>query len=145
MERRLLNDYQQQLPMSPTPYADIGEELGISEAEVIEHLRSLQERGMLSRVGPVFRPKRAGASTLAAMAVPAQRLDAVAELVNGYAEVNHNYERDQEFNLWFVMTAATRERVREVLLEIREATGLRVLDLPMEQHYHIDLGFPLWC
>ena len=145
LERRLLNDYQHGFPLSPTPYADIAQELGVDEEEVIARLRDLQQRGLVGRVGPVFQPNGAGASTLAAMAVPAQRLAEVARRVSAYSEVNHNYEREHRFNLWFVVTAATEERVREVLQELREATGLQVLDLPMERHYHIDLGFPLWC
>ena len=145
LEKRLLNDYQRGFPLSPTPYAEIARELGTSEAEVLACLHALQERGMVGRVGPVLAPGRAGASTLAAMVVPEQRLPNVARLINAYDEVNHNYEREHEFNLWFVVTAASRARVGEVLDEIRVATGLQVLDLPMEAHYHIDLGFPLWC
>ena len=145
LEQHLLNDYQRGFSLSPTPYADIARELGTSEAEVIACLHALQERGMVGRVGPVFAPGRAGASTLAAMVVPEQRLPEVARLINGYDEVNHNYEREHEFNLWFVVTAGSRARVGEVLDEIRAATGLQVLDLPMEADYHIDLGFPLWC
>jgi len=145
LEKRLLNDYQRGFPLSPTPYAEIARELGTSESEVLACLHALQERGMVSRVGPVFAPGRAGASTLAAIAVPKERLAEVARLINAYDEVNHNYEREHEFNLWFVITAGSRARVGEVLDEIRAATGLQVLDLPMEAHYHIDLGFPLWC
>ena len=145
LERRLLNDYQRGFPLSPTPYADIAADLGVGEAEVLACLDSLSRRGMISRIGPVFQPRRTGASTLAAMAVPVDRLEPVADLVSAYPEVNHNYEREHQFNLWFVVTASTRERVTEVLAEIRDRTGLRVLDLPMERQYHIDLGFPLWC
>jgi hypothetical protein len=70
-------------------------------------------------------------------------LEEVAELVNGYREVNHNYEREHHFNLWFVVTASDFARVAEVLDEIGERTGLKVLDLPLVEAYHIDLGFPL--
>ena len=51
------------------------------------------------------------------------------ELVNGYAEVNHNYEREHALNLWFVVTAADDARLQAVLAEIAETTGLEVLDL----------------
>ena len=77
------------------------------------------------------------------MAVPAARMEAVATLVSAYAEVNHNYERDHELNLWFVATAPDRERLRQVLDEIESRTGLAVLDLPMIEDYFINLGFPL--
>jgi DNA-binding Lrp family transcriptional regulator len=145
LELRFLNLYQHDFPLSPTPYQDIATLLEISESQVLEMLRSLSDRGILSRIGPVITPKRIGKSTLVAMAVPVARMQEVAELVNRYPEVNHNYERLHTFNLWFVLTASSRERIDSILEELRDLTGLQILDLPMEQSYHIDLGFPLWC
>lgn len=145
LERRFLNAYQHEFPMSPMPYADIAGELGVSETEVLEMLDSLSKRKVLSRIGPVFTPNRAGASTLVAMAVPAEQLEEVAILINRYDEVNHNYERLNHFNLWFVLTASDRARIETIIHELRDITGFQILNLPLEQAYHIDLGFPLWC
>jgi DNA-binding Lrp family transcriptional regulator len=142
-DRRLLSDFQQGFPLTARPYAAIAAELGLREQDVITRLVRLREAGAVSRVGPVFRPQRVGASTLAAMAVPPPRLEEVAELVNGYAEVNHNYEREHRYNLWFVLTAADETQLAAVMEEIAERTGIEVLDLPMLEEYHIDLGFPL--
>ena len=144
LELRLLNEYQRDLPLSPTPFADMAERLGVDETTVLRLLKKLQGQGVISRVGPVFRPKRVGVSTLAAMAVPEERLESVAALVNGYGEVNHNYEREHEFNLWFVVTAPTREHLQQVLAEIEQRSGIAVMDLPLRRPFHIDLGFPLW-
>jgi len=143
LERHLLNDFQDGFPLVERPYQAIAERLGTSEAEVIEALEGLQENGLISRVGPVFRPNRVGASTLAAMAVPAEQLESVAAVVSGYPEVNHNYEREHELNLWFVATATDREQLQRVLEEIESRTGLEVVDLPMIEDYFINLGFPL--
>jgi DNA-binding Lrp family transcriptional regulator len=143
VDRRLLNEFQSGMPLIERPYARMAEQLGVSESEVMERLRRLTEAGAVSRVGPVFRPKRGGMRTLAAMAVPAERLTAVAALVNIYPEVNHNYEREHRFNLWFVLTAPDQASLARVLEEIGRRTGLPVLDLPMLAEYHIDLGFPL--
>ena len=145
LERRLLNEYQKGFPLSTTPYADIARELGASEALVLEILQKLKDQGFISRVGPVFKPKRVGTSTLAAMAVPADRLHAVANIVSSYDEVNHNYEREHHFNLWFVVTAANEQQLQAVLAEMELRTGYPVMNLPLEQQFHIDLGFPLWC
>ena len=145
LEKRLLDAWQKGFPLSPTPYADIAEKLGTSEALVLTILERLQEQGIISRVGPVFAPRRVGVSTLAAMAVPEERLESVAALVSSYPEVNHNYEREHHFNLWFVVTAADEAQLRQVLQEMEARTGLAVMDLPLEEQYHIDLGFPLWC
>ncbi len=143
LERDLLDDFQKDFPLEPRPYRAIAERLGCDEATVLDLLLRMMEAGLVSRVGPVFAPHRAGASTLAAIAVPAERLDAVAALVSGYDEVNHNYEREHSFNLWFVICAPEAGRVAEVLDEIASRTGLSVMDLPLEQAFHIDLGFPL--
>jgi DNA-binding Lrp family transcriptional regulator len=142
-ERRLLNDFQQDMPLSPTPYADMAERLGVTEAEVLETLAVLRDEGVVSRVGPVLAIHRVGASTLAAMAVPEDRLEAVARQVSEHPAVNHNYEREHRFNLWFVATAPGEAELAQVITELEQATGLDALVLPMIEDYHIDLGFEL--
>ena len=140
---RLLDEFQHDFPLSPTPYADMAAVLGVSEQEVLQNLRLLKAEGKVSRVGPVFRPHSVGVSTLAAMRVPEGRLDAVAELVSGYPEVNHNYEREHELNLWFVATAADEVHLQQVLNDIESRSGLPVMSLPLLEDFHIDLGFKL--
>jgi DNA-binding Lrp family transcriptional regulator len=143
LEQHLLNDFQHGLPLSPTPYADMAEQLGVYETTVLENLKRLQTEDVISRVGAVFQPNRVGVSTLAAMAVPADELQSVAELVSDFSEVNHNYERDHRFNLWFVVIASDEESLEAVLAEIEHRCGYPVLDLPMLDDYFIDLGFDL--
>jgi DNA-binding Lrp family transcriptional regulator len=143
IDRRLLDDFQQGFPLVQRPYAAVADALGIAEGEVLERLARLKRAGAVSRVGAVIRPHAVGASTLAAMAVPPEWLERVAELVSGYAEVNHNYQRDHRLNLWFVVTAAGACDVRAVLDDIERRTGIEVLDLPMLEDFHIDLGFGL--
>ena len=143
LERRLLNDFQDGFPLTPRPFARIAERVGATEQAVMRTLERLQARRMISRVGPVFRPNRIGASTLAAMEVPPARLQEVAAIVNGYGEVNHNYERAHALNLWFVVTASDRAALQAVLREIESRSGLEVIDLPMIEDFHINLGFPL--
>ncbi len=143
LEQRLLNEFQREFPLCSRPFAEIAQRLGNSETETIDALRSLSTGGAISRVGPVFRPHRIGTSTLAAMTVPTARLDEVANIVSSYAEVNHNYEREHRYNLWFVATAGDEVRLERVLSDIERRSGLPVLRLPMLEDYHIDLGFDL--
>jgi len=144
LDRRLLDDFQRDFPLCARPYEAMAMRLGCDEATVIERLAQLEQRGYVSRIGPVFRPNVLGASTLAAMAVPAEDLQRVADLVSSYSEVNHNYEREHEFNLWFVVTARDEQAVAEVLADVARRTDLPVMDLPLTEAFHIDLGFPLW-
>lgn len=142
-EKCLLNDFQRDFPLTRSPFLAIANRLRIGEQEVLDTLRAFQEEGLVSRVGPVFSPNRVGKSTLAAMAVPEARLDEVAELVNSYDEVNHNYEREHRFNLWFVATAPDQTHLDAVLQDMELRTGIAVMSLPMLDSYHIDLGFTI--
>ena len=143
LEQRLLNEFQHGIPLTPTPFGDIARQLGVYETTVLETCRRLQTEGAISRIGAVFRPNRIGASTLAAMAVPEDELENVAAIVNDFVEVNHKYEREHAFNLWFVVTADDEDRLQQVLAEIEAACGYALLDLPLENEYFIDLGFDL--
>jgi DNA-binding Lrp family transcriptional regulator len=143
LQFRLLNDFQRDFPLCPAPFAELASRLGVAEGVVIRGLEDLRREGKISRVGPVFAPKRIGASTLAAMAVPPEKLEVVAQSVNRFPEVNHNYEREHRYNLWFVVTAGSEGRLQAALGAIEQAAGYPVLRLPLEQEFHIDLGFCL--
>jgi siroheme decarboxylase len=139
----LANAWQRHFPLVPRPFAEIAARSGGDEEGVLEEFKDLKARGAIDRIGPVFRPNSVGASSLAAMAVPPARLDEVALHVSGYRGVNHNYEREHRYNLWFVITGAAAPEVQWTLSCIEHATRLPVLRLPLLEEYHIDLGFDL--
>ncbi|MDX1576109.1 MAG: AsnC family transcriptional regulator [Kiloniellales bacterium] len=140
LDRRLVNCLQDGFPITERPFAEVAERLGTDEAEVIARLGRLLEDGVLSRFGPLYNvAEMGGAMTLAAMSVPEARFDAVAELVNGYLEVAHNYRRDHRFNMWFVVACETPQEIAAVLADIEARTGLPVLDLPKEEEFFLEL------
>jgi DNA-binding Lrp family transcriptional regulator len=143
LEKRLLNEFQHNFPLVSCPFQKIAEQLDTTEEVIIDTLSMLQKQGIVSRVGAVFRANSIGASTLAAMNVPDEQLEAVAAMISGYSEVNHNYQREHHFNLWFVVTASDEHELNLVLDDIERRSGLSVLYLPMLEDYHIDLGFDL--
>ncbi len=143
LDFHLLNDFQRDFPLCPAPFAELAARLGVAEKVVLGRLDNLRREGKISRVGAVFAPKRIGASTLAAMAVPPEKLAAVAAAVNRFPEVNHNYEREHRYNLWFVVTAASEGRLQATLGAIEQAAGYRLMPLPLLEEFHIDLGFSL--
>ncbi|MGM0981985.1 MAG: AsnC family transcriptional regulator [Pseudomonadota bacterium] len=143
LDRRLIDSYQRGLPVCTRPFHTVAERLGTSEAEVIARLERLQSLGVLSRVGPVFDHARAGASLLAAVAVPGAERDVFAELINAAPGVNHNYAREHDYNLWFVMTASDEPELEARLEALEARLGVPILRLPMLEGYHIDLSFPI--
>ncbi|WP_137291323.1 siroheme decarboxylase subunit beta [Natronorubrum halophilum] len=139
----LIDGYQSGVPIEERPFRGIGSALGTDEADALERVRRLHEAGIVRRFGAVLNPPVIGSSTLAAVQAPADRFDEVAAVINEYRQVNHNYARDHEWNMWFVVTAGSRETREKILAEIERRTGCAVLDLPMLTDYYIDLEFPV--
>ena len=149
VDAALIDEYQSGFPVESHPFERVARDLSaetgvdVDAAEVLDRVRDLRERGVFRRFGAVLNPPVIGSSTLAAVRAPEDRFDDVAEVINGYRQVNHNYRRDHEWNQWFVVTAGSREKRDEILAEIEERTGCEVLALPMLTDYYIDLEFPV--
>jgi DNA-binding Lrp family transcriptional regulator len=143
LHKHLLNDFQRDFPLSSRPYQDIANALGVSEEEVLSALTELNDNHFISRIGPIIPPNQLGVSTLVAMAIPEQQLQTVADKVSAYPEVNHNYEREHTFNLWFVAIASDAEHLQAVLDAIEQETGYKTMQLPLLDDFFIDLGFKM--
>lgn len=144
IDARLIDRLHGDLPLVDRPFAAVAAELGLGEDEVLERLNHLLAQGVLTRFGPLYQIERAGGQfVLAAMAVPAERFDAVAAAVNARAEVAHNYRREHALNMWFVVAEATPEAVEATIVDIEAATGLEVLRFPKEREFFVELRLPL--
>lgn len=140
LDRRVVNALQGGFPVCERPFAAAAEGLGTDEATLIERLRAMREEGVLSRFGPLFKAEGlGGAVTLAAMAVPEERFEEVAALVNARPEVAHNYARGHRLNMWFVLATEDEARVGATIRAIEAETGLPVLNMPREAEYHVGL------
>jgi hypothetical protein len=115
------------------PFAVVGAALGLSApAQVLAGYAQLQREGALSRIGGgVCAGQRRGAILLAAMAVPPERLDAVAAVVSSHPGVNHNYEREHALQP-VVRDHRPGDAARwRAMRSLEDATGLTALRLPM--------------
>ena len=143
IDLRLIDRLHDALPLTERPFADVGAELGISEDVVIERLRHLLARGTLTRFGPLFQIERAGGLfVLAALEVPEGEFERITAIVNAFPEVAHNYRREHQLNMWFVVAAETREAAFDALARIEAATGLKVHAFPKEREYFVGLKLP---
>jgi DNA-binding Lrp family transcriptional regulator len=143
VDAALIDGYQSGFPIEERPFQRVAEELGITEPEALRRVERLHEAGIFRRFGPVLNPPVIGASTLAAVSAPEGRFEEIAEVINSYRQVNHNYRRDHEWNMWFVITAGSLETRDEILADIESRTGCEVLNLPMLTDFYIDLEFPV--
>jgi DNA-binding Lrp family transcriptional regulator len=142
LDRRIINELQGGFPVCEQPYREVAERLGSSESELITRIGCMLDDGLLTRFGPMFHAEHmGGALSLCAMRVPPERFDAVANTVNALPEVAHNYQRDHEMNMWFVLATETPESLQAAIDTIETETGLKVFNLPKLEEFYVGLHF----
>ncbi|MCB1758188.1 MAG: AsnC family transcriptional regulator [Gammaproteobacteria bacterium] len=143
-DRAIINRLQLSFPICERPFRQVAAELGIEESDLIARLESMLARKQLSRFGPMYHAERLGGGlSLCAIRVPEADFERVNTVVNGFPEVAHNYARDHEFSMWFVLATETPDRVDEVLREIEQATGYQVYNMPKQREFFVGLRFDL--
>ncbi len=144
LDRKIINVLQSGFPLSREPYAEVAAQMGITETELITRLQCLLDNKTLSRFGPMYDAQKMGGSfSLVAIKVPEEDFDAVAEVVNSYSEVAHNYQRDHKFNMWYVIATETPGQIAEVNREIEQRIGLKVFNFPKLAEYFVGLQLPV--
>lgn len=139
-ERQLINQLQEGFPLSPTPFHDLAAQLHCEAEAILTCIEDLLERGVLTRFGPLLNIEQlGGVFSLCALQVPDARFGEVTELVNGFEEVAHNYRREHNWNMWFVLAADNRRELDQVFDAIVAATGCAGLNLPKEKEYYVGL------
>ena len=139
-DRSIINKLQYGFPISDYPYRDAAKELNIGEQELIDRIKAMRESGLLTRFGPLYHAENmGGALSLCAMKIPSAEFDTVAEQVNAFDEVAHNYQRDHAMNMWFVLATESIEAKLETLEKIEQQTGYPVYDMPKEKEYYVGL------
>jgi len=142
LDRAIINHLQGGMPVCEHPFAVVAMQLNITEDMLIERVQALLEDGTLSRFGPLYDVEKIGGIySLIAMKVPVEGVNKVIPVINSYPEVAHNYERDHEFNLWFVVALDTEDRLPSLLVDIEERTGYRVYNMPKLDEYYVGLKF----
>lgn len=140
IDRDIINSLHGGLPICERPYLAAAQRLGLGEDELIARLDALLKRGTITRVGPLYQIERmGGAFTLAALHAPAAQYERVAQCVNAMPQVAHNYERDHELNMWFVIATEVPAEIDAVIEHIERTTGCRVFNFPKSREYFVEL------
>ena len=142
-DRQIVNALQEGFPLVSRPFAAKAAELGMAEDDLIVRVARLREHGVVTRFGPFLNAENIGGGfCLCAMTVPPDRWDTTVEFVNAQREVAHNYRREHELNMWFVLAVEDRAEIEAVARRIEAATGIDVLLFPKEREYFLDMRVP---
>lgn len=140
IDKQIINALQDGFPICDTPYHQVAEQLGLTEQDLIARLKTLLDNGTLTRFGPLYNAEQmGGALTLAAVKAPLERFDEIAEIINTFPEVAHNYARNHDLNMWFVIATETPEQILQTISAIEQLTNLTVYNMPKNQEYFVNL------
>jgi len=140
LDRKIINQLQGGFPICDRPFKVVATLLEIKENELLQRIEKLLKEGILSRFGALYHAEKLGGGlTLAALSVPEQTFENVTTIVNSFPEVAHNYKREHELNMWFVIATEKPDRIQEVISEIETQTHLKVYNVPKEAEYYIGL------
>ena len=143
-DKEILDIIQSSFPVDPRPYAVVGFQVGLTEAEVLARVRRLKSEGVIRRMGANFGSRQLGwRSTLCGAEVPEAKLDAFVAEVNKHSGVTHNYLRAHKFNVWFALIAPSIEAIEAVLADITANTGVEIMNLPASKLFKIKVDFAM--
>ncbi len=145
LDSQLINLLQHEFPLTKEPYRELATRLDAPEDEILARIRRLKSDGVIREIGPIFNSRMIGlASTLVALRVPEHAVDGAAQIINSYAGVTHNYEREGEYNIWFTLTAASEEGLASTLEEIKgKIRPLDSLVVPVKRVLKLRTNFKL--
>jgi DNA-binding Lrp family transcriptional regulator len=149
LDKALINLLQDGFPLTPRPFLTVAEQVSrekntVSEADIIQRIQALLDEGILSRFGPMYQAERMGGGlTLAAMKVTEEDYDRVTAQVNAFSQVAHNYRREHELNMWFVLATESPEEIEDCIDDMEAVTGYHVFNMPKEEEFYVGLKFAL--
>jgi len=145
VDREICNVIQSDFPLVERPFLKIAEGLGITEDEVMERIIELKRKNIVRQIGAIFDTRRLGyTTTLVAMRIPEESLDAAAQIINRHPGVSHNYARNGRFNLWFTLAVSPFEDMDETLTRMVEETGAEATrKMPTIKFFKIGVNFDM--
>ena len=131
-ERAVLRIVQKNLPDSLTPYADIAEAVGLTEAEVLDLLRSLKEDGAIRRFGASLKHQKAGwtHNAMVAWKVHADLVEQCGAEASRHDHISHVYYRpssapDWPYELYTMIHGRSEAECLGVVEDLKRDTPLR--------------------
>jgi DNA-binding Lrp family transcriptional regulator len=130
LEQKVILALQRDLEVTPRPFLEVAEQLGVTEEELLAAIRSLMEQGYIRRFGATLRHQQSGyaANVLVVWRVPESEVTAIGKKLAAYREVSHCYARTPApswpYNLYTMIHGKTPEDCTLTAARMAAETGL---------------------
>jgi len=147
-DKQILQILQDDFPIVTQPWNAISNRLNIPQQEITTRITRLKETGVILRIGPIFDSAKIGlkASTLVALRIDTPKINEAAQIINQHPNISHNYQRDNEYNIWFTLTAQNDKELNQTIEQIRQKLNIPpkdLLNLPTHRLFKINVLFQL--
>ena len=129
-DRAVIRALQGDMPVTPEPYAPAAAQLGIPQAQLLEHLRGMQERRLLRRVAAILFHRRAGfsANGMGVWKVPDARIMDLGRRMASFRGISHCYQRptyaDWPYSVFTMAHGRSKDECDAILDSIAADTGI---------------------
>ena len=129
-DRLVINELQQDLPLTHTPFSAMAARLGADEDYFLARCQSLKQRGIIRRFSAAVNHRKAGfnANAMTCWVAPPKKVDAAGRKLGLLKEVSHCYERKTNplwrYNLFAMIHGRTKEVCQEIASTASAEIGL---------------------
>ena len=129
-DRDVIRALQGDMPVISEPYAPAAAQLNISQEQLLDHLRGMQERRLLRRVAAILFHRRAGfsANGMGVWKVPEGRELEIGGRMAAFRGISHCYQRptyaDWPYSVFTMAHGRSKEECDAILDSIAADTGI---------------------
>jgi DNA-binding Lrp family transcriptional regulator len=130
-EKKLLILLQEGIPLVENPFNNIAKRLNVSEDRVLASVEKLKKDKIIRQISPIYDTKTLG-YTSSLVAFKVKDIDKAVSVINSHPGVSHNYERTDDFNIWFTLAVPPDSSIGldetvEIMADLSEAEDYVIL------------------
>jgi DNA-binding Lrp family transcriptional regulator len=135
LEKRIIHELQQDLPVTSRPFAEVAQKVGISESQLLAKVREFVANGTIRRFGATLRHQRSGfeANAMVVWEVAPERTEEIGAIFASFREVSHCYQRpalpNWPYRIFTMIHGSSREFCREIAQRMADAAGVENYEL----------------
>ncbi len=130
LQRNVMRELQQDLPLSPTPFLDIARKFDIEPDSLFDFLAYLKASKKMNRFAGIVRHRHLGftSNVMVVWNIPAEQVDEFGQYASEKPDISHCYERvtypEWPYNLYTMIHGTSRQDNQQCIEELAETFSL---------------------